>query len=130
MRFFPIERYGIIVMFGIKNFKTTIMEMQRGEIYVIQTEKTEYICVFDRLEYNKEINKHIYFDYFCVDCERGMKVLCNDLPIAIDPLTIRVANKGERDIFFRRIRAELLEYKLTDVVKYENDDAGQEEGNG
>jgi len=104
------------------------MEMQRGEIYVIKTKQSEYICVFDRLETNKELERQLYFDYFCVDIGRGMKVLCNELPLTFAPLTIRTATKEERDIFFRRIRAELLEYKLTDVVKYENDDAGQEEG--
>ena len=116
-------------MFGIKNFKTAIMEMQRGEIYVIQTEKTEYICVFDRLEYNEEWDRSIYFDYFCVDVSRGMKVLCNDLPLTINPLSIREATQNEREAFFSRIMAELLRYKLSEVAKYESDDAGQEEGN-
>ena len=104
------------------------MKMQRGEIYVIKTKQSEYICVFDRLQIDKETERQLYFDYFCVDVSRGMKVLCNDLPLAINPLSIRVATKEERDIFFRRIRAELLEYKMNDVVKYENDDAGQIEG--
>lgn len=104
------------------------MEMQRGETYVIKTKQSEYICVFDRLETNEELERQLYFDYFCVDIGREMKVLCNELPLTFAPLTIRKATKEERDIFFRRIRAELLEYKLTDVVKYENDDAGQIEG--
>lgn len=105
------------------------MKMQRGEIYVIKTKQSEYICVFDRLETDKEIEKQLYFDYFCVDMSREMKVLCKELPLTFAPLTIRKATKEERDIFFRRIRAELLEYELTDIVKYENDDAGQPEGN-
>ena len=104
------------------------MKMQQGEIYVIKTKQSEYICVFDRLETDKEIEKQLYFDYFCVDVSRGMKVLCNELPLTFAPLTIRKATKEERDIFYRRIRAELLEYKMNDVVKYENDDAGQIEG--
>ena len=104
------------------------MEMQRGGIYVLKTEQTEYVFAFDRLEYNEQWDRSIYFDYFCVDCERGMKVLCNDLPITINTVSIRKATAEEKDIFYRRIRAELLEYKLTDVVKYENDDAGQIEG--
>lgn len=105
------------------------MEMQRGETYVIKTKQSEYICVFDRLETNKENERQLYFDYFCVDVSRGMKVLCNELPLTFAPLTIRTATAEERDMLFRRVRAELLEYKLPDVVKYENDDAGQVEGN-
>jgi len=104
------------------------MEMQRGGIYVLKTEQTEYVFAFDRLEYNEEWDRSIYFDYFCVDTGRGMKVLCNDSPLTINPLSIREATQNEREAFFSRIMAELLRYKLSEVAKYESDDAGQEEG--
>lgn len=107
----------------------TINDLKQGKIYVVESEKSGFICCFDRLEYCPERGKKLIMDFFSVVTSKGgkylMKFVCNDLPLTLNPISIREATEEEIFIFLIRVRAEILNYQIS---TFENDDAGQKEG--
>jgi len=108
----------------------TINDLKQCKIYVIESKTSVFITCFDRLEDSNEKGKYFIKDFFCVASSKQglytMQFMCNAKPLTNKPLSIREATEEETYIFFTRVRAEMLNHQIN---MFENDDAGQREGN-
>lgn len=94
----------------------TIEELKQGGIYVIESNTTEFICCFDRLEPIYELSAMAIRDFFCLATRKDglytLRFVCNTDPLTLNPLSIREATKEEIIILFRLTRQELLRYEI------------------
>ena len=85
-----------------------MIELKTGEVYVIESESNEYICVLKSVSFDSQFNTMVYRDYFCLDSTRGL--ICDELPItsSTNLKSIRLANIEEKNLLFSAVYRELV----------------------